>query len=387
MPDARSTPSSRPTTSAAIYPDEIDESVARRDRQRLRGVHRRGDACSSATTRARRRSRWSPPSSRARTLAGRRRRRPRAGLHRPRLLRRRARSTRRPRCSPRATTRPSTTASSCAGPARRPVGEDTGLAQIKAMVAGGLLERAEEPGPRRAARSAARRSSPTSARSSTSTRSRPLRVVADTANGMGGLVVPAVFAGLPFELTMLFGELDGTFPNHPADPIQPENLVGPPAARCSTPAPTSGSRSTATPTACSSSTTRAQPVSGSTTTAIVAAGDPRPAPGRDGRAQPDLLEGRPRGDPRARRHADPHPRRPLVHQAGDGRDRRRSSAASTRRTTTSATTSAPTPASSPRWSCSSSCRRPACRCRSCASRSSATRSRARSTPRSPTRSR
>jgi phosphomannomutase len=51
----------------------------------------------------------------------------------------------------------------------------------------------------------------------------PLKVVADTANGMGGLVVPAVFAGLPFDLEILFEELDGTFPNHPADPIQPEN--------------------------------------------------------------------------------------------------------------------------------------------------------------------
>ena len=52
---------------------------------------------------------------------------------------------------------------------------------------------------------------------------RPLKVVADTANGMGGLVVPAVFDGLPFELEILFPELDGTFPNHPADPIQAEN--------------------------------------------------------------------------------------------------------------------------------------------------------------------
>ena len=52
----------------------------------------------------------------------------------------------------------------------------------------------------------------------------PLTVVADTANGMGGLVVPRVFAGLPFELEILYGDLDGTFPNHPADPIQPENL-------------------------------------------------------------------------------------------------------------------------------------------------------------------
>ncbi|MHB8682430.1 MAG: phosphomannomutase/phosphoglucomutase [Acidimicrobiales bacterium] len=54
---------------------------------------------------------------------------------------------------------------------------------------------------------------------------RPLRVVADTANGMGGLVVPRVFSGLPVMLEILYPELDGNFPNHPADPIQPENLV------------------------------------------------------------------------------------------------------------------------------------------------------------------
>jgi phosphomannomutase len=54
---------------------------------------------------------------------------------------------------------------------------------------------------------------------------RPLKVVADTANGMGGLVVPRVMAGLPFSVEVLFPELDGSFPNHPADPIQPANLV------------------------------------------------------------------------------------------------------------------------------------------------------------------
>ena len=54
---------------------------------------------------------------------------------------------------------------------------------------------------------------------------RPLKVVADTANGMGGLVAPKVFGSMPFELDLLYPELDGTFPNHPADPIQPENLV------------------------------------------------------------------------------------------------------------------------------------------------------------------
>ena len=53
---------------------------------------------------------------------------------------------------------------------------------------------------------------------------RPLKVVADTANGMGGLVVPAVFDRVSaVDLEVMYGELDGTFPNHPADPIQPAN--------------------------------------------------------------------------------------------------------------------------------------------------------------------
>jgi len=54
---------------------------------------------------------------------------------------------------------------------------------------------------------------------------RRLKIVADTANGMGGYVVPRVFSSLPFDVEILFPELDGTFPNHPADPINPENLV------------------------------------------------------------------------------------------------------------------------------------------------------------------
>jgi phosphomannomutase len=52
----------------------------------------------------------------------------------------------------------------------------------------------------------------------------PMRVVADTANGMGGLIVPVVFDRLPMiDLEIMYPELDGTFPNHPADPIQPAN--------------------------------------------------------------------------------------------------------------------------------------------------------------------
>jgi len=104
-----------------------------------------------------------------------------------------------------------------------PVGEQTGLVQIKAAVAEGLLERAEEPG--RVEQRDLLPAFVAHVRSFVDLDAlAPLRVVADTANGIGGLVVPAVFAGLPFDLTMLFAELDGTFPNHPADPIQPENL-------------------------------------------------------------------------------------------------------------------------------------------------------------------
>ena len=84
---------------------------------------------------------------------------------------------------------------------------------------------------------------------------RPLRVVADTANGMGGLVVPAVFERLPqVELEVMYGELDGTFPNHPADPIQPANQRDLQARVRRRRRSTSASPSTATPTACSSST-------------------------------------------------------------------------------------------------------------------------------------
>ncbi|MFE3458805.1 phosphomannomutase/phosphoglucomutase [Nocardiopsis aegyptia] len=56
---------------------------------------------------------------------------------------------------------------------------------------------------------------------------RPLKVAVDAGNGMGGHTVPAVLqdGGLPLEILPLFFELDGTFPNHPANPLDPDNLV------------------------------------------------------------------------------------------------------------------------------------------------------------------
>ena len=57
------------------------------------------------------------------------------------------------------------------------------------------------------------------------TSNRPLKIVVDAGNGMGGHTVPAVFDGLPFEVVPMYFELDGTFPNHEANPLDPKNIV------------------------------------------------------------------------------------------------------------------------------------------------------------------
>jgi phosphomannomutase len=60
---------------------------------------------------------------------------------------------------------------------------------------------------------------------------RPIRIVVDAGNGMGGLTVPAVLGtaaglpALPIEIIPLYFELDGTFPNHEANPLNPANIV------------------------------------------------------------------------------------------------------------------------------------------------------------------
>ena len=107
-------------------------------------------------------------------------------------------------------------------PGAKPVGQDTGLAEIR-----DLAERhASVP---RAGKGTVRREELLDAYVEhvlsfvDVSAMRPLTVVADTANGMGGLVVPPVFERLPMTLVHLYPELDGTFPNHPADPIDPAN--------------------------------------------------------------------------------------------------------------------------------------------------------------------
>ena len=105
----------------------------------------------------------------------------------------------------------------------KPVGIETGLAEIKAMVEAGVPGYDGPPG-------------------SVTSRDllpgyaeylkklvdisgiRPLKVVVDAGNGMAGHTVPRVFQGLPITLVPLYFELDGTFPNHEANPIDPANL-------------------------------------------------------------------------------------------------------------------------------------------------------------------
>jgi phosphomannomutase len=103
----------------------------------------------------------------------------------------------------------------------RPVGEESGLLEIRALTEQGLPP-SGEPGV------VEHRDLLPAFTEHVLTfcdveRMRPLTVAMDTGNGMGGLVAPAVFERLPFEIHHLYAELDGTFPNHPADPIDPEN--------------------------------------------------------------------------------------------------------------------------------------------------------------------
>ena len=141
---------------------------------------------------------------------------------------------------------------------------------------------------------------PTCTPSSTSTALRPLHDRRRHGQRHGGFVAPLVFAGLPFEVEVLYPELDGTFPNHPADPIQPGEPGRPAGGACSRRAPTSGSPSTATPTGSSSSTRRPSRSRGSTHHGDGRRGRCSKAPRRDHPLQLHLLEGGARGDRRER---------------------------------------------------------------------------------------
>ncbi len=107
----------------------------------------------------------------------------------------------------------------------RPIGQDTGLAEIQALTEAFMTNPPAPATPIVTARNLLAEWVQHVHSFIDVEQLRPLKIVADTANGMGGFVVPLVMAGLPFEVDILYPELDGSFPNHPADPIQPENLV------------------------------------------------------------------------------------------------------------------------------------------------------------------
>ena len=105
-----------------------------------------------------------------------------------------------------------------------PVGQDTGLADLRDSVNAG--------GPPAAARQGDVRERDVLAEYAAYlhslvdlSESRPLTVVVDAGNGMAGHTVPAVFADLPYTLVPMYFELDGSFPNHEANPIESDNLV------------------------------------------------------------------------------------------------------------------------------------------------------------------
>jgi phosphomannomutase len=106
----------------------------------------------------------------------------------------------------------------------RPVGEQTGLAELRTMVEAGVPPAHVAHG----AWNAHDLLSGYAAHLKTLvdlSGIRPLTVAVDAGNGMAGRTVPEVFEGLPISLVPLYFELDGTFPNHEANPIDPKNLA------------------------------------------------------------------------------------------------------------------------------------------------------------------
>ncbi|MFF7330723.1 phosphomannomutase/phosphoglucomutase [Streptomyces sp. NPDC008150] len=113
-------------------------------------------------------------------------------------------------------------------PGAAPVGQDTGLAEIRELV-----ERWSDSGaPEPAATTGTITQRDTLEDYAAHLRSlvdltsiRHLKVVVDAGNGMGGHTVPTVLAGLPLDVVPMYFELDGTFPNHEANPLDPANIV------------------------------------------------------------------------------------------------------------------------------------------------------------------
>jgi phosphomannomutase len=106
----------------------------------------------------------------------------------------------------------------------RPVGRDSGLDEIRARVGQGLGARSRAVRGRRTDRDLLDEFAGHVVRLGPPLRRR-LRVVVDAANAMAAVTSPAVFGRLDVELVPLHFTLDGRFPEHPADPMNPDNLA------------------------------------------------------------------------------------------------------------------------------------------------------------------
>lgn len=105
----------------------------------------------------------------------------------------------------------------------QPIGMETGLAEIRDRVASGETLTAERPG--RIDEQDLLAEYATYLLSLAPVRGRHLLVAVDAGNGMAGMTAPAVLGQIDVEVVPLYFELDGTFPNHEANPIEPANLV------------------------------------------------------------------------------------------------------------------------------------------------------------------
>jgi phosphomannomutase len=173
---------------------------------------------------------------------------------------------------------------------------------------------------------------------------RPLKVVIDAGNGMGGYTVPAVLSdsvlpALPLTIVPLYFELDGSFPNHEANPLEPANIVDLQHAVVAEGADI-GIAFDGDADRCFIVDAAGEPVSPSAITALVATRELARVPGSSvihnlitSHAVPEIV----------REHGGVPIRTRVGHS---------SSAASTQRTTTSATSGSPTQACSPRCTCS-----------------------------------
>ena len=106
----------------------------------------------------------------------------------------------------------------------KPLSQETGLGELRDMASRGVRRTAESPGTARK-RDLLTGYAQYLRRLVDLSGIRPLKVAVDAGNGMAGHTVPTVFEGLPIETIPLYFELDGSFPNHEANPIDPANLV------------------------------------------------------------------------------------------------------------------------------------------------------------------